>query len=90
MPNNTQSNSELETTPQEQGRVKGLAERQTRLEQVMAAIIVVLFIGFAAVFVAATSMLVDNWRSKQTSYQQLELLVQAQNDKIDQLIQSKK
>jgi hypothetical protein len=83
LPTGTQEISGDITSNQQHGDVKGLAQRQNRLEQLMAAIVVVLLIGFAAVFVAATSMLVDSWNGKQASYQQMEIQLQQINDKLN-------
>lgn len=57
-----------------------------RLNDFMALVVVVLFVGFAGVFVAATSMLVDSFNNKQATYEQLREQVQSNNDKLDLLI----
>lgn len=75
---------------QEKGNVKGLENRQTRLEQIMIAFIVVLFIGFAGMFVATATLLIDSYNNKSASYDNLQDTVQTQNTKVDQLIQSQK
>jgi phosphate starvation-inducible membrane PsiE len=67
-----------------------LSKRVDDLNLLMVAVVIVLFIGFATMFVAATAMLLDGFRSKQASYEQLQSQVQSQNDKIDQLIKAKK
>lgn len=70
---------------QEQGGIKGVENRQKRLEQVMAAIIVVLFIGFAGIFVATGSMMIDALKDNRGSSNDFSDRIQAQNDRIESL-----
>lgn len=59
-----------------------LETKVDHLYYLMIGIVVVLFIGFAGCFIAATAMLVDSFRDKQASYQQLEIEVQQLNDRL--------
>lgn len=54
-----------------------------RLTDMMFLVVIVLFIGFAGCFIAATALLVDSFREKAASYQQLELQVQQLDDKLN-------
>lgn len=49
-------------------------------------IIIVLFIGFAGVFIATASMLVDSFKNKQATYQDLANKVNEQNNKNDDIL----
>ncbi len=51
----------------------------------MVAVVLVLFIGFGTMFVAAASMLVDSYRDKKSTTLELGNQVKVQNDKIDAL-----
>ena len=92
----------MDMTPEDQAKqiseastgVKTLTERFAYLSEkfsdmnfLLIALIVVLFVGFAGCFIAATAMLVDSFNSKAASYQELEKQVQNQNVKIDTLNQ---
>ncbi len=46
-------------------------------------LVIILFIGFAATFVAAAAMLVDSWRSDKASNEELIKEISASNAKID-------
>lgn len=56
-----------------------------RLYFVMYGLVIVLFIGFAAMFVAVGQMLYASWTEKQATYQSLRDEVKSQNAKIDTL-----
>lgn len=77
---------EASTSPsQEQGKVEGLEGRQNRLEYIMMGLIVVLFIGFAGMFVAVGQMMIDSLNDKTNSIYDLKTKIDAQNVKIDNL-----
>jgi hypothetical protein len=61
---------------------------ETRIKQIdktMAIVVIVLLIGFASMFVAVLSLVINADGEKHASYQQLEEQVQVQNYKIDAL-----
>lgn len=70
-----------------EGQVKGLEHKIDRHESLINVLVIVLFIGFAGVFVAATAMLVDAFNNKQTTYQNLVNKVNEQNTKNDYILQ---
>jgi peptidoglycan hydrolase CwlO-like protein len=51
----------------------------------MMALVIVLFLGFAGMFVAVGQMMIDSLRDKQASYQDLRDQVKDQSNKIDTL-----
>lgn len=65
------SGSEAMKPPTSTGDVKKMQKHLDFLTGITYAIMTVLFIGFAGVFVAAASMLVDSFKSKTTSYENL-------------------
>ncbi len=68
--------------------IRGIdAKRFEFLNTIVIALVVVLFVGFAGMFVACTAMLVDAWRSKDATYQKLEDSIETQNAKIDAIIE---
>lgn len=59
--------------------------RQKHLEQLMAAIVIVLFIGFAGMFVAVGQMMIDSLFDKRDSTYGLQEKIDVQNNKIEDL-----
>ena len=55
------------------------------LNNIVIALVFVLFIGFTATFVASTAILIDAWRSDKISQQELINKIIEQNTKIDLL-----
>ncbi len=68
------------------GKLDPLKKDVERVHFLMVGIVVVLFLGFIGVFIAATAMLIDSFRGKQASYQSLVDKVIGQNAKYDQLL----
>ena len=66
-------------------RLQPLKDRMREINFLLIGLVFVLFIGFAGCFIAATTMLVDSFNSKATSYQELEVQVQTQNAKVEAL-----
>jgi len=67
---------------------KGSTEGNVRLDflqKLMYALVVVLFIGFAGMFVATAAMLLDAWNNKTANYVELRGEIKEQNYKIDNL-----
>jgi hypothetical protein len=62
-------------------------EKVDHLSWLMNVIVIVLFIGFAGMFVATASMLVDSFSSKAETYGDLRDRVLEQNEKINTLTQ---
>lgn len=60
------------------------------IKWLMNAIVIVLFVGFAQMFVATANLLWQAWTEKATTYQNLIDKVNMQNEKIDQLIRCQK
>jgi len=58
---------------------KPLKDKLKETNNLLVALVFVLFIGFGACFVAATAMLVDAWNNKAASYQNLSNQIQTQN-----------
>lgn len=58
--------------------------------EIVVGLVVVLFIGFAGMFVAVSTMLWDSWNNKSSNYEILKNKVEEQNYKIDLLLQKKK
>ena len=56
------------------------------LYEIVVGIVVVLFLGFAAMFVATATMLIDEWRSDKSAQNDLENKILEQNIKIDMLL----
>ena len=67
--------------------ISGVPEKLDNLSNLMNAIVVVLLIGFAGMFVATIAIFVDAFRSKQTTYQSLVDKISAQQNTIDQMNQ---
>jgi peptidoglycan hydrolase CwlO-like protein len=68
---------------------RGSVEQQLDwLQKIMFALIVVLFLGFAAMFAAVGQMMYDSLKGKQASYTELQRTVEAQDDKIEVLTES--
>lgn len=73
------SPSQDSPTPK-QNPVTGEPKRIQYIENIMIAVVLVLFIGFAAMFVGTVTVLIESWSNKAATYQDLE-------DKIDILIE---
>ncbi len=69
-----------------QGDFGGLKNQVDKHEWLIGILVVALFIGFAGVFVAATAMLVDAFRGKQATYQNLVDKISDQSYKNDALM----
>ena len=67
--------------------IKPINDRLDQMNLVLLGLVLALFIGFAATFIAAAAMLVDAYRGKQASFENLQDEVQAQNAKIDLLME---
>jgi len=67
-------------------RLKPIAADVERLNLWMIALIVVLFIGFAAMFGTIATIVISHFDSGQAKYQELTNQVNAQNDKIDLIL----
>jgi hypothetical protein len=67
----------------------GIEKRIDFLNLIMIGVIVALFIGFAGAFVAVGTLVYTACIDRITTYQQLMDQVQAQNDKIDILMQER-
>ncbi len=59
--------------------VTGEPKRIQYIENIMIGVVIVLFIGFASMFVGTVTVLIESWNNKAATYQDLE-------DKIDILI----
>ncbi len=64
----------------------GVGSRLDFLSSITYAVIVVLFVGFAEMFVVVAGMLINDWNNKAQTYQQLTEQVKNQSLKIDSLI----
>ncbi len=58
------------------------------LRSITTAVVAVLFIGFAGVFVATGAFMIDAFKNKHDSYSDLENEIRVQNDKIEVLTQT--
>ncbi len=75
--------------PQEITTTSGISGESARikfLNNVVIGILVVLFLGFAGMFIATGALMIDSFRSKQATYQSLVDKVNEQNNKIDTLV----
>jgi cell division protein FtsL len=71
---------------QEQGElIKGVQDRQTRLEQIMFVVVAVLMVGFVTMLISVFDIFIGNETSAQQSYQNLQNQVQTQDTKIQVL-----
>jgi hypothetical protein len=66
--------------------IKELEKHQKRTDTMMMFVIVVLFIGFIGVVVALGGIIVDSFRSREASYQDLVNKINEENSKIDFLL----
>jgi len=66
--------------------VSGISLKVEFLNNVVIALGVVLFLGFAGMFVATTTIMFESWQNRAESYSNLQDEVQTQNAKIDSLI----
>jgi hypothetical protein len=66
--------------------VSGESLKMRMLYEIVVGIVVVLFLGFAGMFVATTAMLVDSWKSDKATQEDLRDKILEQNFKIDRLI----
>lgn len=62
-----------------------LSKRVEELNVLMIAVVIVLLIGFATMFIAVFGIFRDSQAEKQATFQNLKNQVQSQNDKIDAL-----
>ncbi len=75
------------TTPNpETTDLEGIPKKVKFLHDIVLALVFVLFIGFAGMFVATATMLIDAWRARGDSYNQLENQVLQQNLRIEALL----
>jgi hypothetical protein len=65
--------------------LKTLNKKVEDLNTLMVAVVIVLFIGFAAAFIAVGGMVMSSMSEKQASYEEFRGQLQSQNDKIDAL-----
>lgn len=68
------------------GDMGGMKSKIDRHESLINVLVIVLFVGFAGVFVAANAMLVDAFNSKQATCQDLVNKVSEQNIKNDLIL----
>lgn len=68
--------------------VKLLNKKVEDLNTIMIALVIVLFIGFAAMFGTIATLIISHFDNSQSTYQELRDQVQAQNAKVDELTQA--
>ena len=87
-PNSSKDNSKQQTTGgglESQERGQETKRRLDRMDIIMAGVIIVLFIGFASMYVAFSALNDDSNGQKQATYQSLINQIQNQNTQIQVL-----